>query len=178
MSAFARSVTAVVPAKINLALVVGPVRADGFHELATVYQAVGIYDEVQASRRSAGSGISITIEGHQVDAVPLDAKNLAWRAAELVAAEADVDADVHLHLVKRIPVAGGMAGGSADAAGALLACDVLWRASLHRERMLELAAELGSDVPFLIHGGIALGTGRGSASPRRWPAAPTTGCSP
>ena len=155
------SVTAVVPAKINLALSVGPVRVDGFHELATVYQAVGLYDEVTVTRRNPGSGISMTVAGVEADAVPCDETNLAWQAARVVAAEADTDPDVHIHIVKRIPVAGGMAGGSADAAGALLACDILWRASLHRERMLELAAELGSDVPFLLHGGTAVGTSRG-----------------
>lgn len=161
MSAFAKSVTAVVPAKVNLGLVVGPLRTDGFHELATVYQAVSIYDHVTVTRRPAGSGVRISVTGAEAESVPTDETNLAWQAAELVAAEADVDADVHIAIDKKIPVAGGMAGGSADAAGALLACDILWRASLHKERMTELAAELGSDVPFLLHGGTAMGTGRG-----------------
>lgn len=161
MPAFAKSVTTIVPAKINLALSVGPVRLDGFHELATVYQAVGLYDEVQVTRRAAGSGIRLTVAGHDAEKVPADSTNLAWRAVELVAAEIDVDADIHIHLDKKIPVAGGMAGGSADAAGALLACDILWRANLHRDRLNELAADVGSDVPFLLHGGTAVGTGRG-----------------
>lgn len=161
MSSFAKSVTAVVPAKVNLGLVVGPLRADGFHELATVYQAVSIYDHVTVTRRPAGSGVRISVTGPEAEAVPTDDTNLAWQAAQVVAAEADVDADVHIAIDKKIPVAGGMAGGSADAAGALLACDILWRASLHKERMTELAAELGSDVPFLLHGGTAMGTGRG-----------------
>lgn len=161
MSAFASSVTAVVPAKVNLALAVGPLRADGYHELATVYQAVGIFDEITVHRRSVGSGISVAATGDDAEAVPADASNLAWRAAELVAAEAGVEPDVHIEITKAIPVAGGMAGGSADAAGTLLACDILWRASLHRDRLYELAAELGSDVAFLLHGGTAVGTGRG-----------------
>lgn len=161
MSAFAKSVTAVVPAKVNLALGVGSLRPDGFHELATVYQAVGLYDDVTVTRRSAGSGITMTVTGSEAEAVPCDPTNLAWQAAQLVAAEADIEPDVHIHINKRIPVAGGMAGGSADAAGALLACDILWRASLHREAMVELAGELGSDVPFLLYGGTAVGTGRG-----------------
>ena len=161
MPAFAKSVTDTVPAKVNLALGVGPVRADGFHELATVYQAVGVYDEVTVSRRSAGNGITITVAGPDIESIPTDESNLAWRAAELVAAEADTEPDLHIHIDKRIPVAGGMAGGSADAAGALLACDILWRASLHRDRMVQLASELGSDVPFLLYGGTAIGTGRG-----------------
>lgn len=161
MAAFSRTATVVVPAKINLALVVGPLRDDGFHEVATVFQAVDIYDEVEVRRRSAGSGVSIAVSGTQSDEVPLDESNLAWQAAELVAAEADVDPDVGITITKRIPVAGGMAGGSADAAATLLACDQLWRVGLSRERLEELAAELGSDVAFALVGGTAIGTGRG-----------------
>ncbi len=161
MSAFSRSVTAVVPAKINLALTVGPLRPDGFHEVATVFQAVGLHDEIEVRRRSAGSGIKLTIEGEDVDGIPLDETNLAWRAADLIAIEAETEPDIHIHIRKFIPVAGGMAGGSADAAGALLACDLLWRSSLSRERLEELAAQLGSDVVFCLHGGTAVGTGRG-----------------
>ena len=150
-----------VAAKINLALVVGGLRKDGFHEVATVFQSVGIFDEVEVRRRPAGDGIRLTVSGSDVDEVPLDESNLAWRAAEAVAAEGEVDADVHIHITKAIPVAGGMAGGSADAAGALLACDVLWRTSLARERLEVLAAQLGSDVVFSLQGGTAVGTGRG-----------------
>lgn len=161
MAAFSRTATVVVPAKINLALVVGPLREDGYHEVATVFQAVDIYDEVEVRRRSAGSGVSIAVSGAQAEEVPIDESNLAWQAAELVAAEADVDPDVGITITKRIPVAGGMAGGSADAAATLLACDQLWRVGLSRERLEELAAELGSDVAFALVGGTAIGTGRG-----------------
>lgn len=161
MAAFPRTATVVVPAKINLALVVGPLREDGYHEVATVFQAVDIYDEVEVRRRSAGSGVSVSVSGAQAEEVPLDASNLAWQAAELVAAEAEVDPDVGITITKRIPVAGGMAGGSADAAATLLACDQLWRVGLSRERLEELAAELGSDVAFALVGGTAIGTGRG-----------------
>lgn len=161
MPAFTRSATVVVPAKINLALVVGPPRGDGFHEVATVFQAVDIYDEVEVRRRSAGSGISIAVIGDQADDVPLDETNLAWQAAELVAGEADIDPDVAITITKRIPVAGGMAGGSADGAATLLACDQLWRVGLSKERLEELAAMLGSDVAFALVGGTAVGTGRG-----------------
>lgn len=150
-----------MPAKINLALVVGPIREDGYHEVATVFQAVDIYDEVEVRRRSAGSGVSIAVHGVQADEVPVDQTNLAWQAAELVAAEADIDPDVGITITKRIPVAGGMAGGSADAAATLLACDQLWRVGLSRERLEELAAQLGSDVTFALVGGTAIGTGRG-----------------
>ena len=135
MSAFPKSVTAVVPAKINLALCVGGVRRDHFHELATVYQAVSLFDEVEVTRRSAGSGIRLSVEGRRRGPVPTDEGNLAWRAAQLVAAEVDVEPDVDIRITKRIPVAGDGRRLSGRR-GALLACDVLWRANLHRERRL------------------------------------------
>lgn len=151
------SVTVRVPAKVNLQLSVGPVRADGYHELATVFQAVDIVDEVTAR---PGTGISVTMSGVGAG-VPLDEDNLAWRAADLLARHAGVAPDVAIHIHKAIPVAGGMAGGSADAAGALVACDALWRLGTPREELMALAARLGSDVPFALHGGTAIGTGRG-----------------
>ncbi len=148
-----------VPAKVNLQLSVGPVGADGFHELATVFQAVGLLDEVVA-RPPSQAGVSLTMSGDAAG-VEADDRNLAWRAAVLLAERAGVAPDVDLHIRKAIPVAGGMAGGSADAAGALVACDALWRLSTPREDLVALAAELGSDVPFALHGGTAIGTGRG-----------------
>jgi 4-diphosphocytidyl-2-C-methyl-D-erythritol kinase len=151
-------VTARVPAKVNLQLSVGAVRPDGYHDLVTVFQAVGLYDDVVAR---PGSGLTLTAEGEGVDAVPLDETNLAARAARLLAAEAGVAADVELHLRKGIPVAGGMAGGSADAAGALLACAALWGLRSDRSELLALAARLGADVPFALMGGTAVGVGRG-----------------
>lgn len=154
-------VTVRVPAKVNLQLSVGPVRADGYHELATVFHAVGLFDDITATTAPDGAGISLAITGEGEGALPLDDGNLAWRAAALLAREAGVDPDVHLSVSKAIPVAGGMAGGSADAAGALVACDALWQLGTPKERLLELAAELGSDVPFAIFGGTAIGTGRG-----------------
>lgn len=150
--------TARVPAKVNLQLSVGAVRPDGYHDLVTVFQAVGLYDDVVAR---PGSGLTLTAEGEGVDAVPLDETNLAARAARLLAAEAGVAADVELHLRKGIPVAGGMAGGSADAAGALLACAALWGLRSDRSELLALAARLGADVPFALMGGTAVGVGRG-----------------
>ena len=155
------SVTVRVPAKVNLQLSVGPVRADGYHELATAFHAVGLFDDVTATTAPAGAGISLAITGEGEGTLPLDDGNLAWRAAALLAREAGIDPDVHLSVSKAIPVAGGMAGGSADAAGALVACDALWQLGTPRERLLDLAAELGSDVPFAIFGGTAIGTGRG-----------------
>jgi 4-diphosphocytidyl-2-C-methyl-D-erythritol kinase len=152
------SVTVRAPAKVNLGLAVGPRRADGFHPLVTVFQAVSLYEEVTAT---AADRISVTVSGPGAELVPTDRSNLAWRAAELVARESGAHPGVHLHIAKRVPVAGGMAGGSADGAAALLACDALWGAGLGRERLLQLAAELGSDVPFSLVGHTAMGTGRG-----------------
>ena len=154
-------VTVRVPAKVNLQLSVGPRREDGFHQLATVFHAVGLFDDVRARAAEAGAGITITCAGEGQESVPLDSSNLAWRAAELLAGAAGLAPDVRLHLDKRIPVAGGMAGGSADAAGALLACDALWGLDTPRAQLDELCAELGSDVTFALHGGTAIGTGRG-----------------
>ena len=152
------SVTVRVPAKVNLALSVGPLRPDGYHDLATVFHAVGLYDEVSAA---ASDTLALTCEGEGQVEVPLDRTNLAWRAAELLARTAGRAPAVRLHLTKGIPVAGGMAGGSADAAGALVACDALWGTGLSRDDLHELAAQLGSDVPFALYGGTAMGTGRG-----------------
>lgn len=151
-------VTVRVPAKINLELAVGGPRADGFHELATVFHAVSLFDEVTAV---PAAEVRVSVVGPQADLVPLDASNLAVRAALLLARRTGVDEGVHLHIRKGIPVAGGMAGGSADAAGALLACDILWHTGLSRDELRSLAAELGSDVPFGLLGGTAVGTGRG-----------------
>jgi 4-diphosphocytidyl-2-C-methyl-D-erythritol kinase len=155
------SVIVRVPAKVNLQLSVGPLRKDGFHELATVFHAVSLSDEVKATCAEPGAGITLTISGEGADVLPIDGSNLAYRAAMLLAAHAGIEADVTMHLNKGIPVAGGMAGGSADAAGALVACDALWRLNTDRDDLMDLAAELGSDVPFALHGGTALGTGRG-----------------
>jgi len=155
------SVTVRAPAKVNLALSVGPLRDDGFHELGTVFHAVSILDTLVATETPSGHGVSLTVEGEDIGAVPTDATNLAWAGAELVAEAIGRPCDVHLHLSKNIPVAGGMAGGSADAAAALVACDALWDGGLGRQRLESLAVQLGSDVPFALHGGTAIGRGRG-----------------
>ena len=147
-----------VPAKVNLELRVGPRRADGYHELATVYQAVGLYDLVEVTHAPQW-GIELT--GRTREGVPGDASNLAVRAAQALADHAGVDTPVHLRVTKEIPVAGGMAGGSADAAGALVACARLWGLDLPAAELEGIAAGLGSDIPFLISGGTALGSGRG-----------------
>jgi 4-diphosphocytidyl-2-C-methyl-D-erythritol kinase len=154
------SVKVRVPAKINLHLGVGPVRADGYHELRTVYQAIAMYDEVTARR---GDTLTLTMEGEGAGELALDDSNLIIRAAHALADFAKVSAHARLHLRKQIPLAGGLAGGSADAAATLVACDALWGTGLAREELAKIAANLGSDVPFLVHGGTALGTGRGEA---------------
>jgi 4-diphosphocytidyl-2-C-methyl-D-erythritol kinase len=154
-------VSVVAPAKLNLSLAVGGPRPDGYHDLATVYHAVSLFDEITAT---TGKGMTVTIEaasGIDVDMVPLDETNLAAQAALLLAEQTGQDPDVSLHIRKGIPVAGGLAGGSADAAGALIACDALWGTGLGRSELLALAAHLGSDVPFAVMGGTALGVGRG-----------------
>lgn len=147
-----------VPAKINLHLGVGPLRADGYHRVTTVYQAVSLYDEVTAS---AAGELGVVVRGEGAGEVPVGADNLAARAASALATRAGLPPRVLLEITKAIPVAGGMAGGSADAAAALLACDALWGLGLDRRALREVAATLGSDVPFGLHGGTALGTGRG-----------------
>lgn len=155
-----RSVTVAAPAKINLQLGVGPARPDGFHTLATVYQAIGLYDEVTVSP-AAATTLTVLGEGVDVSDVPTDASNLVLRAAALLASHAGVDESVEMTIRKRIPVMGGMAGGSTDGAAALLACDTLWGLATPRDELLSLAAELGSDVPFCLVGGTATGSGRG-----------------
>lgn len=154
-----------VPAKINLCLGVGPVRDDGYHPLATVYQAVDLHDEVRASPRDDDQ-ITVTVHSDvdarsEVAVVPVDGDNLAVKAASLLRARAGVTSGVDLAIRKVIPVAGGMAGGSADAAASLVACNEAWGTGLSRQALEVLAGQLGSDVPFLLHGGNAVGGGRG-----------------
>jgi 4-diphosphocytidyl-2-C-methyl-D-erythritol kinase len=146
-----------VPGKVNLHLSVGPLRPDGFHELVTVFHAVDLTDEIVAM---PAVGLSLALAGVGAADLPVGEQNLAWRAAQLLATQVGVAADVRLEIRKAIPVAGGMAGGSADAAGALLACARLWRVDTALD---PLAARLGSDVPFALHGNTAVGTGRGEA---------------
>ncbi|MEU6391317.1 4-(cytidine 5'-diphospho)-2-C-methyl-D-erythritol kinase [Streptomyces sp. NPDC046939] len=154
------SVTVRVPAKVNVQLAVGAARPDGFHDLANVFLAVGLYDEVTVE---PADSLTVTCTGPGADQVPLDRTNLAARAAIALAERHGLgdDPKVRIHIAKDIPVAGGMAGGSADAAGALVACDALWGTGASREELLDICAELGSDVPFSLVGGAALGTGRG-----------------
>lgn len=147
------------PGKINVYLGVGPRRDDGYHALATVFQAVSLYEDVYAS---PSDGFSLEVSGRvDVSGVPVDDRNLALRAARLLARTTGVTDGVHLDIRKGVPVAGGMGGGSADAAAALVACDALWGTDLGPRGLHDLAARLGADVPFALHGGTAVGTGRG-----------------
>jgi 4-diphosphocytidyl-2-C-methyl-D-erythritol kinase len=146
------------PAKLNLALEVGDVRADGFHELSTVYHSLNLFDTVTAQ---AADELGLRLTGTESGGVPAGPANLAWRAAESLARVAGRRPEVSLTVEKVIPVAAGLAGGSADAAATLVACDQLWGLDTPLQNLLDLAAELGSDVPFALLGGTALGTGRG-----------------
>ena len=156
-----KSVTVRVPAKINLQLSVGPREADGFHNLVTVFQAISIFDDVTVSFGHAKTGVSISITGDKTHGVPVNESNLAMKAVALMAKEYDLEIDAHIEIKKSIPVAGGMAGGSADAAAAIVAIDYLYSLGMSREEMSDIAAQLGSDVPFMLSGGTAIGTGHG-----------------
>jgi 4-diphosphocytidyl-2-C-methyl-D-erythritol kinase len=155
------SVTVRAPAKVNLVLVVGRPGADGFHPLNTVYQAISLYDDVRVSD-AGGWSVSVHPLG-EVDCsgVPLDEDNIALRAGRLLAEHHGVDAAAHVEISKGIPVAGGLAGGSADAAATLVALDRLWDLQTSDEDLLAIAGQLGSDVPFALIGGTAHGTGHG-----------------
>ena len=152
------SVTVRVPGKVNLYLAVGDRREDGYHELTTVFQAVSLLDEVTVRNADV---LSLELVGEGADTLPTDERNLAWQAAELMADHVGRAPDVSIMIDKSIPVAGGMAGGSADAAAVLVAMNALWELNVPRRDLRMLAAQLGSDVPFALHGGTALGTGRG-----------------
>ncbi|OEI67312.1 4-(cytidine 5'-diphospho)-2-C-methyl-D-erythritol kinase [Curtobacterium sp. ER1/6] len=147
------------PGKINVYLSVGALQDDGYHDVATAYQAVSLYEDVTAE---PADDFSVRFTGPiDTTAVPTDGSNLAIRAARLVAEAAGHRGGVRLTIDKQVPVAGGMGGGSADAAATLLACDTLWGTALGRDELLRLAARLGADVPFAFAGGTAVGTGRG-----------------
>ena len=150
-----------VPAKVNLQLSVGPLGDDGFHEVATVFQAISIYDDVTIKAGAKGSGISVSVAGATAHGVPADASNLAYRAADVMVKRCKLTGDLAISIKKEIPVAGGMAGGSADAAATIVGIDALFDLGLTRDELESIASELGSDVPFGISGGIAIGRGRG-----------------
>ncbi|HWG15008.1 MAG TPA: 4-(cytidine 5'-diphospho)-2-C-methyl-D-erythritol kinase [Streptosporangiaceae bacterium] len=158
-------VTVRAPAKINLQLSVGPPRADGYHNLVTVFQAVSLYDEVTAADADGPGQDRVLVSGEGAPSVPAGPDNLALKAATALAQVSGLSRDPERHLEitirKRIPVAAGLAGGSADAAAALVACNELWQAGLSSEQLSGIAAGVGSDVAFSLLGGTAVGQGRG-----------------
>ena len=156
-----RGVTARVPAKVNLQLSVGPLGSDGFHEVTTVFQAISLFDDVTVATADSNDGIKISITGQTSNGVPVDNSNLAVKAAQIMIENYDLPKDLSIKLKKEIPVAGGMAGGSADAAGVIVGLDSLFELGLSRDEMESVGSKIGSDVPFSICGGVAIGTGRG-----------------
>jgi 4-diphosphocytidyl-2-C-methyl-D-erythritol kinase len=153
------SVIARAPGKINLVLRVGPRRADGYHDLLTCFQAVDIWETVALS---PADEFSIAVSGDvKLGEIPLDGNNLAMKAVAAVARATGRTDAVAILIDKKVPVGGGMGGGSADAAATLIAINELWRTGLSQVELLTIAAELGSDVPFLLEGGTAIGRGRG-----------------
>ncbi|PPK70346.1 4-(cytidine 5'-diphospho)-2-C-methyl-D-erythritol kinase [Actinokineospora auranticolor] len=154
-------VTVRVPSKVNLHLAVGDLRPDGYHDLATIFQALSLTDEVTVAVTDEPG---VEVHGEGADSVPTGPSNLAWRAVQELAAHVGRDVDepkVRIVIRKGIPVAGGMAGGSADAAATLVGLAALWKLEIGRDELAKIAARIGSDVPFTLHGGTALGTGRG-----------------
>lgn len=147
------------PGKINVFLKVGALLEDGYHDVATAYQAVSLYEDVRASH---ASDFSVSFSGPiDTSALLTDGSNLALKAAGLLARKTGFRRGVRLEIEKNVPIAGGMGGGSADAAATLLACDALWGTGLTRDELLDLASQLGADVPFALTGGTAIGTGNG-----------------
>lgn len=179
-----RAVRVKAPGKINVSLRVGPPREDGYHSVASVYLAVSLYEEITATATDDGA-ITVTVDGQgslnlPMEEIPLDASNLAARAAALLAELSENSTGVHLNITKRVPIAGGMGGGSADAAATLLACDALWNSGFSRDELAKIATDLGADVPFALIGGTAVGVGVGeqltpaiSKTPLHWVLVPS-----
>lgn len=144
-------------------------REDGYHGVASTYLAVSLYEEVAVTSKPGTPATDITVsvspesslDAELLAGIPLDARNLAVRAALLVADISENPCGVHIEITKHVPIAGGMGGGSADAAAALVACDSLWHTGLSREELSQLGSELGADVPFALLGGAAVGLGIG-----------------
>lgn len=154
-------------AKINLTLDILGRRTDGYHEVSMVMQSVGLSDAVCLSRRPRGIALRL-----DTPELPADETNLAWKAARLFLDERRIQDGVSIEIEKRIPVAAGLAGGSADAAGVLIGLNRLFGTALSAEALCALGARIGSDVPFCILGGTMLATGRGETL-RRLPPMPS-----
>ena len=153
-----KTVEVQVPAKVNLQLSVGPKKANGYHDVVTVFQAISLMDTLNISHADQ---FDISISGDYTNGVPLDQSNLVYKAVELMSEKFDTDKNISIEINKSIPVAGGMAGGSADAAATLLGIDALYGLGLSKDELGEVARKLGSDVPFMLHGGTAVGRGHG-----------------
>ena len=147
-----------VPAKVNLQLSVGPKESDGYHQVVTVFQAISLFDNIKISEADQ---FSIVVSGDYTNGIPLDQSNLVYKAIELMSEEFETAKDLEISIQKSIPIAGGMAGGSADAAAVLFGIDQLYRLGLSKDELSEIARKLGSDVPFMLHGGTAVGRGHG-----------------
>ncbi|KAJ5698376.1 Ribosomal protein S5 domain 2-type fold subgroup [Penicillium macrosclerotiorum] len=146
-----------VPAKINPQLRVGPLRPDGYHDITLVYQAISLYDTLTISHDPQGPTIEVT--GIDRDRIPADARNLVIKAAHMLAGRAEIAPRLHFQLAKSIPTEAGLGGGSADAAAALVGCNILWGLCLSAEELMAMGAQLGEDVPFFVQGMMALGLG-------------------
>ena len=153
-----KSVTVQVPAKVNLQLSVGPKESDGYHQVVTVFQAISLFDNIKIAEADQ---FSIAVSGDYTNGIPLDQSNLVYKAIELMAEEFETEKNLEVSIQKSIPIAGGMAGGSADAAAVLFGIDQLYRLGLSKDELSEIARKLGSDVPFMLHGGTAVGRGHG-----------------
>lgn len=152
-------------AKINLTLDILGTREDGYHEVAMIMQEISLHDTLSMGKINQGISLTIAIEGQQ-GTLPADESNLCWKAAALVQKEYNLQEGVEIHLTKRIPMAAGLAGGSADAAAVLKGMNHLFRLGMTEARLCELGARLGSDIPFCIMGGTMLATGRGEVLTR------------
>lgn len=152
-------------AKINLTLDILGTREDGYHEVAMIMQEISLHDTLSMGKINQGISLTIAIEGQQ-GTLPADESNLCWQAAALVQKEYNLQEGVEIHLIKRIPMAAGLAGGSADAAAVLKGMNHLFRLGMTEARLCELGARLGSDIPFCIMGGTMLATGRGEVLTR------------
>jgi len=160
-----RTVGVRAPAKVNLHLEVLRQRHDGFHEIETILQAVSIFDEIRVtlSEQYQGGEPDITLElGRGTAGLPADETNLCWRAARLFCRDMELSGKIHIHLDKEIPIAAGLGGGSSDAAAVLVACDRLFKTRSESGVLERMGAQLGSDVPFFVRGGTAMGRGRGT----------------
>ena len=155
-----RSVRSIAPAKINLTLEILGKRSDGFHEIDTVMSTVSLADTLTVTRSEPGSGLSYRVTGTGSESLSLS-DDISCAAAKLLANVSKTALDINVHLDKKIPISGGLGGGSSDAAAMLRALNILWDLNWSNDQLGELASEIGSDVPFFVHGGFCHCTGRG-----------------